>query len=158
MPAPVATARVVPTGDMLKNGYRSLITVALDPDIDFWERTVKPPGLDGGDPINTTTMHNTTLRTFSPSALTTMTPCTVTVAYASAAFEQIQAILNKPTTITLTLPDGGTVAFYGYVHIFEPNDLSEGNLPEATLTIQPTNQDPTDGSEQQYVYTAPAAV
>jgi hypothetical protein len=60
MAAPVATARVDPTGIKLDDGYRTLVTFATDPNIEFWEKSVTPPGLDGGDALETKTIHNHT--------------------------------------------------------------------------------------------------
>lgn len=151
--APSPTPRTTPTGIKLDDGYQTLITPAANADVNFWEKTVKPPGLDGGDPTNTTTMHNVTYRTQSPKALITMTEMTLTVAYDPVMYTEALALINVETTYTVTFPDGSTLAFYGYLQSFEPGDHTEGEQPEATITIQPTNQDPTDGSEQAAVLT-----
>jgi len=156
MVAPSASARTTPTGDMLENGFSTLITIASDVDIDFWEKTVQPPGLDGGDSVDVTTMHNTTWRTRAPSALVDLTESTATAAYDPAVYDQIVAIINTETTITITFPDGSTLAFYGYLRTFEPGDNAEGENPEATVTITPTNRDLSTGTEEEPVYTAPA--
>lgn len=136
-----------PAGITLKDGYQTLITIAADPDISFWEKTVQPPGLDGGDPIDTTTMHNSTWRTLSPRALITLTECTLTVAYDPDAYNQIQDVLNTETTFTVTFPDGSTLAFFGFLRLFEPQSAEEGAQPEANITIQPTNYDPVNKVE-----------
>jgi hypothetical protein len=134
MPPPAPTARVTPTAKKPGSGYKILITFALDPDIEIWEKTVKPSGQDGGDPIDTTTMHNNVVRTKAPRALIESTDITITCAYNPVAVGSIRAILNKETTITTAWWDG---------------------QPEGTLTVSITNQDPTTGAVEEGVYTAP---
>ncbi len=151
---PTPTVRSAPAGLKLEDGFSTKITVALDPDISFWEKTVKPSGFDGGDAIETTTMHNVKLRTMAPRQLKTLTQMTCTAAYDPDIYNQIYVIINRKTTITVRFPDGSTLAFFGYVKSFEPNDLSEGNFPEATVTIVPTNVDPTTGAEADPVLTS----
>lgn len=141
MAAPVAGTRLDPSGIYLDNGYRTLITLAIDTNIEFWEITVTPPGIDGGDEIDTTTMHNDTWRTKSARTLKDMTECSVTAAYDPSIYTAILAAINVETTITVTFPDGSTLAFFGYVKSFEPGALEEGTMPECTITIVPTNVD-----------------
>lgn len=141
MAAPAATARQDPAGLKLRDGYQSLITLGLDPDIEFWEKVPQPPGVDGGDPIEQTTMHNDVWRTQSPRALKTLTPITVRVAYDPAVYPQIIAAINRPDTITNKWADGSTLAWFGYARSFIPDPLTEGQQPEAVLTLVPTNED-----------------
>lgn len=150
------TARSAPGGVKPDDGFSSLIAFAADPDISFWEKTVKPPGLDGGEPIDTTTMHNTSLRTMGPRSLATMTPFTTKVTYDPEVYDQILAIINTAGWVTVHFWDGSTIDFYGYLQKFEPDDLSEGAQPEATVTIVPTNTVPATGAESSLTYTAPA--
>ena len=148
MAAPVATLRQDPTGIKLDDGYRTLVTFATDPDICFWEKEVTPPGLDGGDAVETFTMHNDRWRTMAPRALITMTEFELTCAYDPAIYTAALALVNVKTTVTVQFPDGSTLAFYGYLRTFEPDALSEGEQPEATITVQPTNADPQTGAEE----------
>lgn len=141
MAAPTPTARGTPSGIKLKDGYQSLITFAASTTISLWEKTVTPPGLDGGEPVVQTTMHNTQWRTMAPRALITMTPHTFTAAYDPAVYSSILSLLNVETTVTVTFKDGSTLAFYGFLQKFEPAAMSEGTQPEATVTICPTNFD-----------------
>lgn len=148
MAAPTPAAYVSPAGIKLDDGYRTTITFTQDTDLSLWYKTVTPPGLDGGDPTNTTTMLNDSLRTFAPKALITMTAMTVNAAYDPDVYNQLLALINVNTTITLTFPDTSTIAFYGYLQKFEPGEMQEGEQPDASITIQPTNQDPSDGGEE----------
>lgn len=145
MAAPTPTPRVVPPGIFLRDGFSSLITFANDTDIDLWEKTVKPPGLDGGEKVETTTMHNTTWRTFGPRELITMMAAGMLVAYDPICYDQVIAIINDPTTITVTWMEGSTLAFFGYLQKFEPTDCAEGSQPEATVVIEATNTDHENG-------------
>lgn len=147
MGAPSATTRQSPAGIKLDDGFSSKITFACDPDISFWEKSVTPPGIEGGDPVDTTTMHNSTWRTMAPRALRTMEAASASAAYDPAVYDQIVAIVNVETVITITFPDGSTLAFWGYLKTFTPGELVEGTQPECTLSIQPTNQD-VQGVEQ----------
>lgn len=153
MAAPTPTARQTPTGIKLDDGHSTLVTIGSDPDCSFWEKTVTPPGLDGGDPVETTTMHNDVWRTMAPRKLKTLTDLTTTAAYDPVIYTQLVGRINEETTITVTFPDGSTLAFYGYLRSFIPDEVSEGEQPTATATITPTNQDPTTGAEEAPVLT-----
>jgi hypothetical protein len=157
MAAPAPSPRGVPAGAKLDDGYRTTITVASTPTISFWERSVKPPGIDGGAPVDISTMLSNTWRVMAPRALRTLTNSTARVAYDPRLYSDIVALINVPTTITIHFPDGSSLAFYGFLQNFEPADLVEGTPPEATLTIAPTNYDPVAKVEAAPVYTAPGA-
>lgn len=143
MTAPVTTTRQTPGGIKLKDGYSTKIAFENDPDVEFWEKTVQPPGLDGGDEIPQTTMHNTTVRTFAPRSLYTLTNTTTTVAYDPNSINSIKNnLLNQEGSITVHFPDGSTLDFYGYLKSFTPSDHTEGEQPEAEIVIVATNTDP----------------
>ena len=154
MAAPSPTTRTPPTGQPMRDGYQTLITFENADSIIFWEKGVQPPGLEGGDPIDATTMHNETWRTFGTPALITLTPSSTRVAYDPAVFDTIVSIINVETTITITFPDGSTLAFFGRLQNFEPDELVEGSQPEASVTIAATNWDTGDNTEAAPLYTA----
>ncbi len=154
MAVPVTTPRVAPVGVRLSDGFSTKIAFAQDDDVSFWELTVQPLGLSGGDAIEITTMHNVTYRTMAPRSLITATPITLTVAYDPFVYDQIIALLNVDGDITITFPDTDTLDFFGYLQEFTPSENEEGTMPQASITIQPTNFDPADGSEQGPVLTA----
>jgi hypothetical protein len=153
---PTATVRQTPNGIKMDDGFRTLVTLGRVPNAPFWEKSVKPPGLDGGDAIDTTTMHNVTYRTRAPRALKTMTPMTVTAAWDPVLYIDLLEIINVEDTITVRFPDGSTDAFYGFVQTVDPSEMSEGNQPEISITITPTNQNPTTGAESAAVVTSVA--
>lgn len=142
------TARVSPTGDRFDEGYQSLIAFAADSNLTFWETIVGAPGIDGGDPIPTTTMHNTALRTMAPHQLKTLTPFQVQGKFNGNTIDQVYALININGWITVTWPDGTNYSFVGYLKSFQPGQAQEGNPLEGTIEIVPTNQ--LSGTETAY--------
>lgn len=147
MAAPTPTTRVAPAGKYLPDGFKSLITPSRDTNIEFWEKTVQPPGIDGGDPIDTTTMHNSLWRTMRARQLKTLTQLQIKVAYDPVLYTSILNLVNQEDTYTIRFGDGSTIAFYAFLKSFEPGELAEGQFPEATITIVPTNWDPVNDVE-----------
>lgn len=156
MAAPTATTRPAPGGRILRDGFSTKISFSRDTDVSLWEKTVTPPGLDGEDAIDISTMHNTDWRTFHPRSLMTMTEMSCTVGYDPACYTQLIELINAPGSITVIFPDGTTLAFYGYLRTFEPSENTEGEMPEADITIQCTNFDPINSVEAAPVITSVA--
>lgn len=156
MANPTTTVRISPPGIRLTNGYQTLIAFARDPNINFWEMEVTPNGLDGGDSIDTTTMHNTRWRTKAPQALIDSLDGGIKVAYDPAVETEILNLVNEPGSITYHYPDGSTVDVWGYLKDFVKDALVEGAMPTATITIIHTNTDPSNGSEAGPVVTSVA--
>lgn len=154
MTAPTVVLRGTPDGVRLKDGYQTLFAFELDNGVALWEKTVTPPGLDGGDAIDTTTMHNVTYRTMASRALITLTESSFTAAYDPSMYDSILALCNVEQAITCHFPDGSTLTFYGYLKSFIPGANVEGTQPEGTATIVPTNTDPDTGTEEAPVYAA----
>lgn len=126
----------------LDDGHSTTILFAAGPSggVEFWEKEVAPPGMDGGGPNDTTTMLNTLYRTQSPKKLITMTDATLTVAYDPLVLDDIKSIINENTLITITFPDGSTWVFWGWLNSFIPDALVEGEQPTASVVIHPSNQ------------------
>ncbi len=150
----MATARQTPAGTALDDGFSTKIAFAADPDVSFWEKTVTPPGVEGGDAIEQTTMFNTAWRTFAARALKTLTDSSVTAAYDPKVYDQIIALINVEGLITVHFPDASTIDFYGFLKDFTPGENSEGEQPEADITIIATNINPSTGAEAAPVYAA----
>lgn len=148
----VTTARGTPTGKPLENGFVTKIAIAADADIDLWEIEVTPPGIDGDEKVDQTTMWNSTWRTFAPGALATMTPISVNVAYDPECYDQILAIRNTNGWITVHFPNGDTLDFVGFLKSFIPQANTINGRPTAAMTIEPTNQ--LAGVETAPVHTA----
>jgi hypothetical protein len=131
----------------MPDGWQTLITFSTNTTFSVWEKAVKPPGLDGKEPIDTTTMHNKVWRTFDARHLKTLTEATAVCAYDPDIYNIIPTLINVPQTVTVTFPEHTTVAFYGYLYKFEVKEHKEGEFPEADLSIMPTNWDPVGFGE-----------
>lgn len=144
MPAPTPTARVAPTGYKLPDGFKSTITFANQPAVQFWERGVKPPAIDGGDAIDTSTMFNTRWHTMFPRHLLKMDDGTVEAGYDPDFMTVIIGMVNVVDTITITWPDGSTLCFFGFLKKIEFSELKEGEFPICTPTFSPTQANALD--------------
>tara|TARA_R110000824_G_scaffold172434_1_gene350260 strand:+ start:809 stop:1276 length:468 start_codon:yes stop_codon:yes gene_type:complete len=146
--AVAAVVRTTPGGTMLKDGYSTKVGFENDLNVEFWEKTVSPSGYDGGDKIDITTMWNATVRTHAARSLYDATDGSITVAYDPIAITSIKALINVEGIITYTFPDGTTDSRYGYLKSFEPQELSEGSHPEASISIAHTNRHNTTDAEE----------
>lgn len=139
----------------LDDGYQTLVTfAAASSGVEvFWEKAVTPPGIDGGGPNDTTTMHNTAYRTNSPKFLKTLTAGSFSAAFDPAILDELIAMVNVNQAITITFPDSSTWLFWGWINDASPGEISEGEQPTIDITIEPSNQDAA-GDEIAPVYTA----
>lgn len=143
----VTTERSAPGGTMLKDGYQTLVAFSLDADISFWEKSVTPPGLDMGELIDQTTMHNTEVMTFAERALFRVTDTQLRAAWDPILYNQLLAIRGQVGTITVHFSDGSTLDFFGTLKSAQPAEMGEGAQPEISIVLGSTNVDPADGSE-----------
>lgn len=156
MAAPSPTARSTPGGIPLKSGHPTKITVALDPDISFWEVEITPAGIEGGEPIDQTTMFNLDVVTKAEGDLVDITPASGTAVYDPAVLTQIMNIVNRPTTITEHYQDGSSYAYYGVFRSFMRQSHVRGQQPRGAFVIYATNFDPTNRVEAVPVLTSVA--
>lgn len=143
----MAITRVTPTGTKLTDGYPTKIAFEADTNVTFWEKAVTPPGVDGGDKIDQTTMFNATWRTYAARSLKELTDGSITVAYDPKVYDEIVALVNVETEITVKFSDLSTLSFFGYLKSFTPGELVEGEQPEAEVEFVCTNIDPASGTE-----------
>lgn len=136
----------------LDDGHSTFLTFAENSSVKFYEKTVTPPGIKGGGPNDTTTMHNETWRTHAPKKLKTLSEGGASVAYDTAVYTQILAMINVNQLITIHFPDGSTYAFWGWIDEFTPGAIKEGEQPVAEVKMQPSNQNDSD-VETNPVYT-----
>lgn len=141
MAAPTPTDRELPDGIKLEDGHSTLITCDRNPTLKLWEKTVKPPGFDGGDSVEQTTMHTVRWREMAPRKLITLTNCTAVCAYDPAVLTELQDLINVESVFTVTHPDGTQWPFYGYIKSAEPAEHAEGTQPTMNVEIVPTNFD-----------------
>lgn len=154
MAAPAPSARTSPAGRPLNDGFRVLVNNSLDTDLEFFEEAVTPPAIMGQDEMETTSQFNETWQTFSPQSLMRLMPYVMRGKYDPILYQKFPIICNKPATITLHLPNGDSVAHFGFYKSFEPGELVRGTRPEGSINIVPTNQDPITCEEEDPVYTA----
>jgi len=130
----------------LNDGYQTTIEFSegASGGVKFWEKNVTPPGMDAGGANETTTMRNTLYRTRSPKQLITMTDLSLTVAYDPELYDSILTMIKVNQLITISWPDGSSLAFWGWLDKFTPGQVAEGAQPEATITIVPSNQNDSD--------------
>lgn len=151
MAAPTPTTRVLPPGQPMKDGYRSLVTLAVNSSILLWENNAQPPGIDGGDPIRTSNMFTGTFHVDRPRSLSTLLPINMQCNYAALVYPQIILVVNVETTVTFAFPSGNYIAFHGYLRSFIPQAHVEGDDPVAAVVIQPTNWDSVNNVQSQPV-------
>ena len=147
MAIPTTSTRSTPGGIALGDGYQTLIAFASDLDIEFFEKSVTPPGFDGGDAVDITTMHNTTYRTKVSRSLIDLTDAGIVVAYDPLVLDSIVALINIEGSITVNHSNGDKWDFFGFLKSFVPSEVSEGSQPEATVVIVVTNYDPVNNVE-----------
>lgn len=105
------------------------------------EKEVTPPGVEGGDPNDTTTMLNTTWRTKQPKHLIELSDGSFTAQYDPAIYDQILQIINVNGVVRVDFSDDSGLEFYGWLKNFIPGNCVEGAMPIATCTIVCGNQD-----------------
>ncbi len=135
----------------LNDGFSTVVTVSLTPSLilTLREKEVQPPDLDGGGPIETTTMRNTLVRTKQPKKLTTIGDLVMHCQYDPAEYAAF--ILGHGQRIgfcSVTFPDGSTLGFFGWVESFKPSSHKEGEFPTAEVKIIPSNQLPRPADPQ----------
>ena len=130
----------IPAGTKLDDGQATRLTFATDPDVSIWEKAVQPPSLSGGGAIETTTFLNTVYRTRAPKSLLSLEDMSFTAAYAPSVYNDMIAMMNVNQLITITFSDASSLAFYGFVDEFAPQEVAEGEQPEAECTVIPTLQ------------------
>lgn len=141
----------------LNDGFSTIIgflNVANPAVFKILEKTVTPPGMSGGGPIDITTMRNIALRTKSPKHLQQMDDMALTAAYDPDAYVvAFNSLINVNQEITVTFPDLSTLTFWGYLNEFKPQEHREGEQPLANLAIICTNVDDS-GIETDPVFVA----
>lgn len=149
MAAPSATTPGTPAGRKLYRGHKTIVVFADNTTIALWTKTAKPPGKDGGEPINNTDMHHNVYRTKRARNLIEHMNAEATFHYDPKAFTQIEAMINREQSITYRFSDGSTYAFWGFLKSWEPDELSEDSTeaPTAKCEFVETDWDPNNHVE-----------
>ncbi len=133
-------------GKRLTDGHPTRMSFSLNPNLLIYEMSVKPPGIAGGGPNDTTSMRNTTWRTRQPKKLKSLKAISFTAQYNTLAFNQLLAMVNNIQTATITYSDGTNHVVYGWIDDVDYNDTVEGSPPTMTVTFEPSNAD-ANGNE-----------
>jgi hypothetical protein len=123
----------------IDDGFSTIISFAAAPSVKFYEKEVTPPGISGGGANDTTTMRNIAWRTMAPKKLKTLSESSVVVAWDPAAYNDVLAMVQVNQLITVTLADGSSIAFWGWLEEFTPGAAQEGQQPTATVKVIPSN-------------------
>ena len=99
-------------------------------------KIVAPP-IEGGDPIDITTLENTAWRTKVLKQLKDLGECSFTGIWDPA--KHISAPVNENGPVVFTGPDGDSITFQGGLTTFESGDIVEGEYPECSGTLVATN-------------------
>jgi hypothetical protein len=146
---------------MLTNGYASFFEIGTYGTLGFWEKEVTPFGLEGGDKIDVSTMHNHYVRTYAAQALYEASDGEITAAYDPGILSNLSGTggaINDNQTVTIHFPDTSTWDTFGYIQTFSPSALTNGEQPEATITVvftNLTNATPPAEYEPQYTTGSP---
>jgi hypothetical protein len=132
-----------PSGRRLDDGHPTTILFSNNPTVALWEKEVTPPGIDGGEPVDTTTMRNVELRTKNPRKLKEITTATFRVAFDEGALLAIMSMINQNQQISVIFPTGRPWTFWGYLKSFKVAANTEGKQPEADCELVPTMQNAT---------------
>ena len=135
--------------NVLTDGFPTIFGFGENPDdpidttmgIEMCEKRIKPFGIDGGGPNDTTCMRNTRWRTRQGKKLVTLTDLSLTVSYDPVVYDSIASYIQTNQYMFLGWPDGSLVHFWGFVDTFEPHEITEGSQPEADMKVCPTNTD-----------------
>lgn len=141
---PVVRAALPPASFFLKNGFRSLISLDANPAIKLWEKSLVPPGIDGGPLVPLGDMWNKKFRSFAPGDLATVTEARAVVAYDPAVVDEIQAVVNVESVVTIQFPNGKYWAAEGVLQKFTPGDMVDGIQPTALVVFAFLMQDPDE--------------
>ena len=154
MSAPTHTARGTPAGIALKEGFSVEMVFSLLSTVSLWAKSVKPLTIKGGDPIDTTTQKNTTVKTRRPRVLHDYGPSTTfKFTYDPNCRSQIESsLICREGSITQYFPDESYEDFYGFLNEVDFDELSEGELPTGTATVVCSNWDPVANVEVKPVY------
>jgi len=127
----------------LFDGFASKISFTDWP-VEFKEKSVTAPGLEGGGEVDTTTMRNTDFRTKNPKALKGVSDAKCTVAYDPVVYDTIVDLVGVNSLISIQFSDGHFVRFWGWLDSFVPGEMAEGVQPTAEITLIVSNLNASD--------------
>lgn len=136
-----------PSSPYMREGQSTKLSIhrAASGTVSFWkcwEREVQPPGVDVGDMIDITTMHNVTWETMYPSVLKTLTAFSVIVGYSMEALDEaIANLVGRNGSMTVHFPGSDKLDFWGVLQNLIPQSHKKREMPLANCQVVPTNYD-----------------
>lgn len=122
----------------MMDGHATLVTFELNFNVMLWEKTVTPPGREGGGAIAVDTMRNTRYLVQHPKKLVKLSDMTITASWDPRFYTDIVTLQNILQWIIVRFPNGRDYAFHGWLDTFKPNEHRHGEMPTAEVTIIPS--------------------
>ena len=155
MATPPVTARTLPTGYKLPEGFKTTIAFSLKPGVNMWEVDVPVPGADS-TVIDTTTQLNTKWHTKWLSALVDSGEVSGTAGWDPSFYDDLIFLTGAQNgAFTLHFPTNSTTSCWGGLKSFVPQPHKFSTFPLLNFTIVNTNYDPVNRVEQG-PYTVPS--
>lgn len=147
MAAPGVTARVLPTGYKLPEGFKAAIAFSLRPQVNIWEVEVAPAGVQVAE-INTSTQLNITWMTKWLSALKESKDVAGQAGYDPDAMDDLVFLCGAQSgSFTINAPNGTKFAYWGACKDFTFQAWRAGQFPMLTYANVVTNYDPVNKVE-----------
>lgn len=127
---------------LLRDGFKTLIGFQLLPGAggtDYHEVELALPEIDGRGGIDQTSMRNTVYTTEIPKYLVTFGEFRGTFMYSAAFYVGLTGLLNRNQLLSIQLPDGTVLQFWGWVSKATPSSLKEGERPTLDVTFRVSN-------------------
>lgn len=131
---------------ILEDGHSTKIGFSLRPSFRIEIVTLKPMGVDNGEPNKMTNMNNVSVHTYVGQHLNDMTPIEGTCNYDPDCLSDAVYMAGKTQLATVYYPDLTSWGVWGVFQKFEPQTHEIGKRPEANFTFRPTNRN-TSGVE-----------
>lgn len=130
---------------ILRDGYKSLISFSLLAAFtgDYEEIELSLPELDGRGGIDQTSMRNINFTTELPKTLVTFGEFSGVMMYSPEFYAALSSRINRNQLMTITLPDGATVEFWGWINKATPSSYKEGERPTLAVNFRVSNIDNT---------------
>lgn len=147
MAAPTVTARTMPTGYKLPEGFKVFIAFSLRPAINLFEGEAAPAGMSATK-IDTTTQHNTKWSTFWMSAIVDPADVSGQAGYDPDAMDDFIFLCGAQSgSWTVHMPQNTKYAYWGGLLSLQFQPLRPKQFPMVNYTACNTNWDPVTKTE-----------
>lgn len=147
MASPSVTARTLPTGYKLPEGFKITITFSRKPALNIWEVDGAPAGMEVAE-INTTTQHNIRYVSKYPSYLVANDDIVGTAGYDPDVMDDLVSLLGDAGgSVTVRMPSNTQHSYWAFLKAWKFGALRVGQFPTGNYAICVTNWDPTNKVE-----------